>query len=235
MAAIAAAVVWGIGRVARSRSLLADELYRRSEELSTLRDRRAVLEVADDRARLSRELEAVLDERLGRLQAMAETVATEGDPERARAALTTLEEDSRGALDDMRQLVGVLRGGEASLAPTPSVAQLDALLARLGGSRLTVSGNPRLLPASLELSAYRIVEHLVPVLGSEGGPPVSVRVRFDDDALQLQVSGRVEHGGELRAAVGRARERARLHAGSLQVRVARGQALVVAHLPVPNG
>jgi hypothetical protein len=221
--------------VARSRSLLAEELRARSEELRTLRDQRAVLEVAGDRARLSRELEEVLDERLGRLEAVAEAVAEEPDPERARAALATLEEDSRGALQDMRHLVGVLRGGEVSLAPTPSVAQLDALLARLGHGRLTVAGDPRLLPASLELSAYRIVEHLVPVLDPDGAPPVAVRVRFDDDALELRVSGRVARTGELRAAAGRARERARLHAGSLHVKVTRGQALVVAHLPVPNG
>jgi signal transduction histidine kinase len=230
-----AAAVWGIGRVAHGRALLADELRRRSEELQALRDRRAVLEVAGDRARLSRELEAVLDERLGALEATAEAVAAETDPERARAALTTLEQDSRRTLEDMRELVGVLRGGEVSLAPTPSVAQLDALLARLGTGRLTVAGDPRLLPASLELSAYRIVEHLVPVLGGDGSGPVGVRVRFDADALELELTGRAPRGGDLRAAAGRARERARLHAGFLQVKVARGQALVVAHLPVPSG
>jgi signal transduction histidine kinase len=235
LALLVAGVVWGIGRLARSRSLLADELRHRSEELKTLRDRRAALEVADDRARVSRQLEVVLDDRLGRLEAAADAAAEASDPELARSTLVTLEEDSRRALDDMRQVVGVLRGGEVSLAPTPSVAQLDALLARLGRGRLAVRGDPRLLPASVELSAYRIVEHLVPVLTGDAGEPVAVLIGFDDQALEIEVTGRVGRGAELRAAAGRARERARLHAGSLDVKVARGHALVVAHLPVPNG
>jgi signal transduction histidine kinase len=235
LAVLVAAVVWAIGRVARSRSLLGQELRSRSEELRVLRDRRAQLEIADDRVRLSHQLETLLDERLGRLEAAAEAAGDADDPQRAREALVELEDDSRRALEDMRHVVGVLRGGEVSLAPTPSVAQLDALLARLGRGRLAVRGDPRLLPASVELSAYRIVEHLVPVLDTDAASPVAVLVRFDDDALEIEVSGRVARGAELRAAAGRARERARLHAGSLDLKVARGQALVVAHLPVPNG
>jgi hypothetical protein len=49
------------------------------------------------------------------------------------------------------------------------------------------------------------------------------------------VTGRIARGAELRAAVSRARERTRLHAGSLHVNVTRGHAQIVAHLPVPNG
>jgi signal transduction histidine kinase len=235
LALLVTTVIWGIGGAARSRSVLADELRSRSQELRVLRDRRAQLEVADDRARVSRELEAVLDERLGRLEAAAEAAADAEEPDRARAALAAIEDDSRRALEDMREVVGVLRGGEVSLAPTPSVAQLDALLARLGRGKLAVRGDPRVLPASVELSAYRIVEHLVPVLGADAAAPVVVLVRFEDDALEIEGAGRAARGAELRAAVSRARERARLHAGSLDIKVARGQALVVAHLPLANG
>jgi signal transduction histidine kinase len=235
LALAVAGVVWAIGRLARSRSLLADELRRRNEELKSLRDRRATLEVTDDRFRVSRELETLLDDRLARLEASADSAADASDPELARTALVELEEDSRRALDDMRQVVGVLRGGEVSLAPTPSVAQLDALLARLGRGKLAVRGDPRLLPASVELSAYRIVEHLVPVLTGDAGEPVTVSIGFDDHALEIEVTGRIGRGAELRAAVSRARERTRLHAGSLDVNVTRGHAQVVAHLPVPNG
>jgi signal transduction histidine kinase len=235
LALVVAGVVWAIGRLARSRSLLADELRRRNEELRSLRDRRAAIEVADDRFRVSRELETLLDDRLARLEASADAAAGADDPELARTALVELEEDSRRALDDMRQVVGVLRGGEISLAPTPSVAQLDALLARLGRGKLAVRGDPRVLPASVELSAYRIVEHLVPVLTGDAAEALTVLIGFDDRALEIEVTGRVGRGAELRAAVSRARERTRLHAGSLDVNVLRGHAQVVAHLPVPHG
>jgi signal transduction histidine kinase len=228
-------VLWGIGQVARSRSALADELRRRNRELQGLREERAALEVAVDRQRVSQELETLLDERLSRLEAAAEAGTAIDDPERTREVLLAVEEDSRSTLDDMRRVVGVLRGGEVALAPTPSVAHMDALLSRMGQARLTVSGDPRVLPASLELSAYRIVEHLVTVLADDSDAPVAVQVRFVEDALEIHVSGSVPRGADLREAVARARERARLHAGSLDAKVVRGQARVVAYLPVLNG
>ena len=127
----------------------------------------------------------------------------------------------------MRDIVGLLRGGDIALVPAPTVAHLDALLARQisADARLTVSGDPRSLPATVELSAYRIVEHLVNVLAG---------VRFDEDALEIRVNGPVDRSADLKAAVARARERAKFLGGSLDVRVSRGHANAVAQLPVPG-
>ena len=113
-----------------------------------------------------------------------------------QALLVGLEEDSRQTLGDMREIVGQLRGGEVALAPAPSVAHLDALLARHvhGGSRLHVSGDPRVLPASVELSAYRIVEHLVTALADTPSAPFGVTMTFTDDALEILVAGSVPKG-----------------------------------------
>jgi hypothetical protein len=114
--------------------------------------------------------------------------------------------------------------------PAPTVAHLDALLARRSSrSRLTVSGDPRSLPATVELSAYRIVEYLVGALDEQ---PVQVDVRFGEDALEIRVQGSPGRASAVRAAVARARERAKLHAGSVEVKLARGSARVVAQLPV---
>ena len=145
-----------------------------------------------------------------------------------------IEAESRQTLSEMRDIVGVLRGGEPSLAPAPSVAHLDALLARNGRSdaRLVVSGSPRALPASVELSAYRIVEHLLGVLGDDSAGPVEVHVAFEDDALELRVSGPVHRGADVRGAVARARERARLQEGTLNFKLARGRARAVAQVPL---
>jgi hypothetical protein len=122
------------------------------------------------------------------------------------------------------------------LAPAPSVAHLDALLSRGGraDATLRVSGQPRALPASVELSAYRIVEHLLGVLGG-GGAPVQVHVHFENDALEIRMSGPVHRGADLRTAVARARERAQLQAGSLDIKVARGLARAVAQVPIVAG
>jgi hypothetical protein len=109
------------------------------------------------------------------------------------------------------------------------VAHLDALLARRRspGSRLTVSGDPRSLPATVELSAYRIVEYLLTALAD-----LDVAVRFADEALEIRVQGPVGRGADMKAAVARVRERARLVGGSVEVKVTRGQARVLAQLPV---
>ena len=121
-----------------------------------------------------------------------------------------------------------------ALAPAPTVAHLDALLARhtRADSRLTVAGDPRSLPATVELSAYRIVEHLVTVLADQPESHIEVGVRFDDDALEIRVNGPVDRSADLKAAVARARERAKFLGGSLDVKVSRGHANAVAQLPV---
>ena len=226
-------VVFGIGRAARRRTVLVGELRQRDTELRRLRDERAALTVADDRARLSRQLDGLLQQRLDELTTAAES-AGGLTPAEARTVLEDIESGSRRTLDDMREIVGRLRGGDVTLAPTPTVAHLDALLARrpAGNTRLTVTGDPRSLPASVELSAYRIVEHLIAALADDGAP-IDVAVRFADKALEIRVTGPVGSGADVKAAAARARERARLLGGSVDLKVTRGRAGAVAQLPVP--
>jgi len=66
--------------------------------------------------------------------------------------------------------VGNLRA-ERLTGPQPVLADLDSLLERAmtADARLQVSGSPRALPAGLELSAYRIVEHLLEALEDAPG------------------------------------------------------------------
>jgi hypothetical protein len=228
-------IVFGIGRAVRHRTAMSAELRARTVELQELRDERVALELASDRTRLSHQLDGLLQERLGRLTTAAE--AGQGlDPSSARTLFESIESDSRATLDDMRELVGLLRGGDVALAPAPSVAHLDALLARhtRADSRLTVAGDLRSLPATVELSAYRIVEHLVDVLADQPDSRIDVGVRFDDGALEIRVNGPVDRAADVKAAVARAKERARFLGGSLDVKVSRGRASAVAQLPVPG-
>jgi signal transduction histidine kinase len=226
-------IVFGVGRAARHRTAMHHELKVRGEELRRLRDERAALTVSDGRARLSQRLDGLLQERLDQLSAAAES-ADGLPPAQAKALLESIEYGSRQTLEDMREIVGLLRDGDVALAPTPTVAHLDALLARhqTGSSRLTVTGNPRSLPATVELSAYRIVEHLLTALADRADAPIAVAVRFEDDALEIRVDGPAGKGADMKAAIARAKERAKLLGGSVYVKVARGQAGAVAHLPV---
>jgi hypothetical protein len=223
--------IWWVAGLARKRTTLARELRVRNDELRALRDQRAQLEVTGDRARVSGELDSLLDRRLRQLTTLAEAGGRTEDPAAAQALLTRIEGEGRKTLEEMRDVVGRLRGGEVALSPAPSVAHLDALLAQ-HGTRLVVTGDPRALPASVELSAYRIVEHLLAVLDRDADPPVDVRMDFENGALDVSVTGRVSRGADVRDAIARARERARLQEGTLHVKLTRGRARAVAHFPV---
>ena len=226
-------IIFGIGWAVRRRAVLNRELKARDVELRRLRDERAALVITDDRAQLSLQLDGLLQERLAQLTTAAESAGGLA-PEQAKALLESIETDSRRTLDDMREIVGLLRGGDAVLTPTPSVAHLDALLAQHqpGHARLTVTGNARSLPASVELSAYRIVEHLIAALADQADAPIAVAVRFDETALEIRVTGPVSKSAEVKEIIARAKERARLLGGTLEVKIARGQAGAVAQLPV---
>jgi signal transduction histidine kinase len=226
-------IVFGVGRAARHRTALNTELRIRDQELRQLRDDRASLKLADDRAWLSQQLDGLLQERLDQLATAAES-ADGLAPAEAKATLESIEYGSRQTLDDMREIVGLLRGGDVAVAPAPTVAHLDALLAQHqpANSRITVTGEPRSLPATVELSAYLIVEHLVAAMAQQADLPIEVAVRFADDALEIRVNGPVGKGAEVKAAIARARERAKLLGGSIDVKVARGRAGAVAQLPV---
>ena len=231
MAAVALSM-WGIGRVVRSRKLLAGELEARTVELREARDERARMEVASDRVRLSSELDELLQRRLGELARMAEEGAGQGDAAVATAKLADIERESRRTLEEMRAVVGVLRddSSEAPVAPQPALTHLQALLIRAkgGDARLAVEGNPRILPPAVELSAYRIVEQLLAAL--EDAPDVEVRVRFGNDALELAVSGPARR--RAKASIERARERARLQQGTLEATVRGGRAEAEVSLPL---
>ncbi|WP_328332442.1 hypothetical protein OHA70_13985 [Kribbella sp. NBC_00382] len=226
-------IVFAVGLAARHRTALNQELAIREEELRQLRDERAAIEVADDRARLSQQLDGMLQERLAGLTTVAES-AGGLPPTQAKAVLESIESGSRQTLDDMREIVGLLRGDDVALAPAPTVAHLDTLLARLRTvhSRLVVTGDPRALPATVELSAYRIVEHLITALADQADAPIEVSVRVDADALEIRVNGQVGRSSELKAAVARAKERAKLLGGSVEVKVVKGRVGAVAQLPV---
>jgi signal transduction histidine kinase len=224
--------VWAIGRVVRARSGMVARLRERNAELRAQRETNARLEVASDRVRLSAELDELLRTRLSELTQLAEAGAS--DDENAGPALARIELESRATLDQMRSVVGLLRDGDAAATePQPTLAHLDALLLNEKGSeaRLRVTGEPRVLPAGLELSAYRVVEHL---LGATGDAPgVQVHVDFGADDLTVTVSGPAR-GSRRRteAALDRARERLALHHGSLESEIAGGRTRATAALPV---
>ncbi|MDV3223055.1 sensor histidine kinase [Intrasporangium sp.] len=167
----------------------------RAAEVERAARERTLTAVADERARIARELHDIVAHSVSVMvvQAGAAEQAALDDPEFARRALGTIRETGTGALAEMRRLVTVLRAPEtADLAPQPGVAALPALVeaARESGLRvnLAVTGHRPHLPAGLDLTAYRIVqEALTNIRRHSAADRAEVAVDFGSDALTISV------------------------------------------------
>jgi signal transduction histidine kinase len=233
--AVAGAVV--AGRLVRSRGLAAAALRQRNAELRAQREQTVQLAVAADRARMAGDLGEFLRDRV---TAMADATAAgreliDTDPAGAQQALAVVAASGRETLSQMRDVVGNLRASERG--PQPVLAELGALLdnATTADARLHVTGSPQSLPAGLELSAYRIVEHLLEVLQDAPEARIDVRVRFSPDALELDVAGPESKQANPVTAFATARERVALLGGTLNIESAAGHCTVLVRLPLTAG
>jgi signal transduction histidine kinase len=159
----------------------------------------AGLAVADERARMARELHDIVAHNLSVVVLQAAGARAQADPDADASTLEKIERSGREALVEMRRLLGVLRseGEDPSLAPQPGIAQLDALAASVRthglAVELTVEGDCAGLPPALDLSAYRIVqEALTNAIKHAGRASAQVRVSRGGDAVTIDV---VDDGG----------------------------------------
>lgn len=248
-AVTAVVVPAAVGRLVRRQRAQSRRLEELTVHLERERERGARAAVAEERARIARELHDVVAHGVSviAVQSDAAEAALARDPELAAAPLRTIRGSATEALAEMRRLLGVLRqeGDAAELGPQPGLSQLDELVRRAEeggvGVTLEVVGQPRPLPASLDLSAYRIVqEALTNVRKHSPGSAATVRLTWREDRLELLVANEgapapeaSDNGGH--GLVGM-RERVRLHEGTLQAGPRQGGGWVVAaSLPLEAG
>ena len=218
----------GVGWLVAARQADLATLREQNRELRRQRERNAELAVDDDRERIATGLDGVLRERLDQMADAAARGRT-GDPTQALQEIETL---GRESLTQMREVVGQLRTPEQASGPQPVLAQLGTLLADASAdSRLTVDPLPEVLPAGLELSAYRIVEHLVSAMEEEGEAAVDVHVGFTDGAVQIAVRGPALEELAERQALAGIRQRAAMHGGTVQLTRALGRTEAMVRLP----
>jgi signal transduction histidine kinase len=193
-----ATVAWLTGLAFRERNLRTTELEERAARLERERESEARAAVAEERARLAREMHDVVAHSLSVMvvQAEAAEAMLDGDPQRARRPLEAVQETGRSALTELRRMLGVLRemaDEGPALAPQPGLAGIDALVSSVRAAGLPVEvrveGEPRPLPPGIDLSAYRIVqEGLTNALKHAGPARAQVVVTYGERELQLQVS-----------------------------------------------
>jgi signal transduction histidine kinase len=186
----------GVGVLVRRQRERNRQLEEFAQYLEQERDRRERAAIADERARIARELHDIIAHALSvvAVQADAASAAIESKPQLAQAPLAAIRTSAHQALIEMRRLLGVLRAepGEPDLAPLPGIAELPVLLdtAAAAGvtAQLSVEGRPVPLPRSADLTSYRIVqEALTNAAKHAAGADVRITLRWEHDLLDIRV------------------------------------------------
>jgi signal transduction histidine kinase len=187
---------WAVGFGGRNRRAYLEQLHARARDLERERDQQAALATAAERERISREVHDVVAHGLSLIviQAQGADAALDHSPEDSRTALRTIVTTGRDSLADMRRVLAALGEVEDTWHPQPGLARLPALLERVreAGTRveLSVRGAPATLPATVDLTAYRIVQEALTNVVKHAGPGATagVVVACDGTELVLTVS-----------------------------------------------
>ena len=184
-AGVTSLVAWVAGDYIRSRRRFVADLVSRHRQ-----EREQAAE--QERLRIARELHDVVAHNVSAMAIQAGAARVTGSVD--KEALASIEQSARDTLAELNRLLGVLRKtGDAPLTPQPTLADADTLLkpARDAGLRATLKtiGEPRALPAAVELSAYRIVQEAVTnVLKHANASRVEVTVDYRPEAIMLAIS-----------------------------------------------
>ena len=191
------------GKLVRSREVLAAETATRLRLAEEERAAEAGRVVAEERLRIARELHDTVAHSMATITVQAGSALhlldSDAPTRGLRAALTAIRETSKGALTDMRSVLGQLRRSESGDhapgdAARTGLARLEALRAAVTAAgapvTVTVEGDQRPLSAEADHSAYRILqESLTNVLRHAGsGAAAHVCLRYQPDSLTITVS-----------------------------------------------
>ncbi len=162
--------------------------------------------VDEERLRIARELHDVVAHTMATItvQAAAASQLLRDRPDEAAASLKAIRAASKDGLRELRAILDVLRsasGGSEETPdptqPTPGLARLDALADGVRAAGLpvtvTVTGQPRDLPAITDLSAFRIIQEALTNALRHAGPAtaaVAVDYRTDELCVEITDTGR---------------------------------------------
>ena len=186
---------WVLGDNLRTRRAYLEALEERADRAERERDEQARRAVADEQARIARELHDVLAHNVSVMvvQAAAARDVFDSQPSRVRESLRSIEQTGRSALQELRRLLSAVRTEEAELAPQPGLARLPDLVDQVRRAGLVVDlrveGPPRPLATGVDLAAYRVVqEALTNTIKHAGASSAGVRVLYDGARVELEVA-----------------------------------------------
>jgi signal transduction histidine kinase len=241
------AIAWLAGFALRERAAQAELAEARAIQAERDRETAARIAVAEERARIARELHDIVAHALSVmvLQVGAVRHKMPASTAQDRDALQNVEQVGRAALAEMRSLLGAMRrdGDPVELAPQPGLSDLDALLADVRAAglpvRMHIEGEQLALPRAIDLSAYRIVqEGLTNSLKHAGARQADVALRYGANEVQVEVRddgrGPSTDDGLGHGLIG-INERVKIYGGDMQVEAGSGGGFILrARLPL-NG
>ena len=218
---------WIAGFALRAREDQASAAEVRAVRAEDEREAAARVAVAEERARIARELHDVVAHAVSVMVLQVGAVRHKLSDTSAedRDALRSVERAGRTALTEMRRLLAAMRreDDEVEFVPQPGLDGLNALLnevARAGlPARLHVDGEPFPLPRGVDLSAYRIVqEGLTNALKHANASDADVTVRYRPDEVEIEVrdnGGGVAKSDGLGHGLVGVRERVKIYGGEM--------------------
>jgi signal transduction histidine kinase len=232
-------VAWIAGYVLRETADQAKAAEERATQAEREREAAARVAVAEERARIARELHDIVAHAVSVMVLQVGAVRHKLPDALAepRDALRGVERAGRTALAEMRRLLAAMRreGEEAELVPQPGLDGLDSLLEQVGRAglpvELHVDGEPVPLPRGIDLSAYRIVqEGLTNALKHARASNADVTFRYGLDELEIEVrdngQGTSTSDGLGHGLVG-VRERVKIYGGEMTTGTANGGGFVL--------
>ncbi len=188
----AAAVATGL--LVRSQQLLVQSLRERAQEAEEGQRLRAEEARHAERERIAREMHDVLAHRVSLLAVHAGALEVRRSAsEEERAAAGVIRQSAYEALEDLREVIGMLRDDGTADAdrPSPVLADVPGLVeqSRRAGMRVELEGGVPIVPDTIGRHAYRIVqEGLTNARKHAPGTPVSVRLStMDDFGLAVEI------------------------------------------------
>jgi len=240
-------ISWAAGFALRDRAQKVEAAETRATQAEREREAAARVAVAEERARIARELHDIVAHAVSVMVLQVGAVRHQLPDELGdqRGALTDVERAGRTALAEMRRLLAAMRreGEEAELLPQPGLDGIDSLLSEIGRAglpvELHVDGEPVPLPRGIDLSAYRIVqEGLTNALKHAQASDADVTFRYGPGELEIEVrdngQGSSTTDGLGHGLVG-VRERVKLYGGEMSAGSANGGGFVLStRLPLDS-
>jgi signal transduction histidine kinase len=174
-----------------ARRRLVRALTERAERAERERDLRAAQARADERARLAAEMHDIVTHRVSLMVLAAGALRVTAADEATRRAAEDLRATGCQALDELRDLVGILYAEPGETDPL-SRTDLSALVAEAGAAgtpaELVCAGDPGQVSPLVGRTIYRVVrEALTNVRKHAPGARITVRVRYELSCTQVTV------------------------------------------------